>query len=315
MNYLLFFTALALSSVAEYYSIMGLMAIFSGAMISIAVMGCILGLAKIVLVSWVYRNWKETPLLLKSYFVMAIFILMSLTSMGIFGYLSKAHLEQGVVSGDVMAEVALLDEKINIQKENINAARKTISQLDSQVDAALSRTTDAAGADRSTSIRRSQTRERSKLIEDISAAQKEITKLNEERAPKAVELRKVEAEVGPIKYIAALIYEDSTNKDTLEKAVRFIILLIVGVFDPLAVLMFVAYNQSTSRVKSVQSVQITEPEKQTEATNLYDRKERVEVEQDDTNGNGMRDIQMFTEVDVKDSFVLEKTIGKVYQSN
>lgn len=315
MNYLLFFTALALSSVAEYYSIMGLMAIFSGAMISIAVMGCILGLAKIVLVSWVYRNWKETPLLLKSYFVMAIFILMSLTSMGIFGYLSKAHLEQGVVSGDVMAEVALLDEKINIQKENINAARKTISQLDSQVDAALSRTTDAAGADRSTSIRRSQTRERSKLIDDISAAQKEITKLNEERAPKAVELRKVEAEVGPIKYIAALIYEDSTNKDTLEKAVRFIILLIVGVFDPLAVLMFVAYNQSTSRVKSVQSVQIAEPEKQTEATNLYDRKERVEVEQDDTNGNGMRDIQMFTEVDVKDSFVLEKTVGKVYQSN
>lgn len=313
MNYLLFLTAIALSSIAEYYSIMGLMAIFSGATTSIAVMGSVLGLAKIVLVSWVYRNWKETPLLLKSYFIMAIFILMSLTSMGIFGYLSKAHLEQGTVSGDAIAQVALLDEKINIQKENINAAHKAISQLDSQVDAALNRTTDTAGLDRSTSIRRSQSRERSKLIDEITISQKDITKLNEERAPKAIELRKIEAEVGPIKYIAALIYEDSTNKDTLEKAVRFIILLIVSVFDPLAILMFVAYNQSASRIKSIEPTKTIEPEKQSEAIELYDRQERVEIEQDDVNGNGMQDIEIFTEVEVKDSFVLEKTTGKVYQ--
>lgn len=264
MNYLLFTTALALSSVAEYYSIMGLIAIFSGAAMSIAIMGVILGVAKLVLISWLYRNWKETSRLLKIYFIGAIFILMSLTSMGIFGYLSKAHLDQGIVSGDAVAVVALLDEKINIQKENINAARKTISQLDQQVDAALSRTTDATGADKSSSIRRSQTKERTRLIEEISASQKEIARLNEERAPRATELRKVEAEVGPIKYIAALIYEDSANQDTLEKAVRAVILLIVVVFDPLAVLMFVAYNQSVSQSKQTEPVvqheiQIEEP--------------------------------------------------------
>lgn len=264
MNYLLFATALALSSVAEYYSIMGLIAIFSGSPVSISIMGIVLGVAKLVLTSWLYRNWKETSRLLKIYFVGAIFILMSLTSMGIFGYLSKAHLEQGIVSGDAVAVVALLDEKINIQKENINAARKTISQLDQQVDAALSRTTDSTGADKSSSIRRSQARERAKLIEEISAGQKEIAKLNEERAPKAIELRKVEAEVGPIKYIAALIYEDSTSSDTLEKAVRAVILLIVVVFDPLAVLMFVAYNQSVSQSKQTEpivqhEIQIEEP--------------------------------------------------------
>jgi hypothetical protein len=182
--------------------------------------------------------------MMKSYFVTAIGILMLLTSMGIFGYLSKAHLEHGISLGDVGAEVALLDEKIKIQKENIDAARKTLNQLDSQVSAALDRSTTDAGADRSASIRRSQSRERTRAIEDIASAQREISKLNEERAPKATNLRKVEAEVGPIKYIAALIYEESASQDSLEKAVRWVIILIVFVFDPLAVLMFIAVNQS-----------------------------------------------------------------------
>ena len=191
---------------------------------------------------------------------------MLLTSMGIFGYLSKAHLEHGISLGDVGAEVALLDEKIKIQKENIDAARKTLTQLDSQVSAALDRTTDAAGADRSTSIRRSQSRERARAIEEISSGQKEIAKLQEERAPKAAGLRKVEAEVGPIKYIAALIYEDSSNQDTLEKAVRWVIILIVFVFDPLAVLMFIAYNQTVSQSK--QEEELVNNEKQFEENQI-----------------------------------------------
>jgi hypothetical protein len=244
MTHLLFLNAFALSVIAEYYAIMGLMAIFSGSPISIAVMGAVLGLSKIVITSWLYRNWKQTPIIMKSYFVTAIGILMLLTSMGIFGYLSKAHLEHGISLGDVGAEVALLDEKIKIQKENIDAARKTLTQLDSQVSAALDRSTTDAGADRSASIRRSQGRERTRAIEEINAGQKEIAKLNEERAPKATNLRKVEAEVGPIKYIAALIYDESTSQDSLEKAVRWVIILIVFVFDPLAVLMFIAVNQS-----------------------------------------------------------------------
>lgn len=255
MTYLLFTTALALSISAEYFAILGLMAIFSGSPISIAIMGGVLGVAKIVVTSWLYRNWKNTPIILKSYFIAAIGILMLLTSMGIFGYLSKAHLEHGISLGDVGAEVALLDEKIKIQKENIDAARKTLTQLDSQVSAALDRTTDAAGADRSTSIRRSQSRERARAIDEISTGQNEIAKLNEIRAPKATELRKVEAEVGPIKYIAALIYEDATGQDTLEKAVRWVIILIVFVFDPLAVLMFIAYNQTVSQNKPKEEIE------------------------------------------------------------
>lgn len=260
MTHLLLTTAIALSAVAEYYAIMGLMAIFSGAAISIAIMGIVLGVAKIVVTSWLYHNWKETPILMKSYFVMAISILMLLTSMGIFGYLSKAHSEQNVMSGTAIAEVAVLDEKINIQKENINAARKTLTQLDNQVNAALDRTTTAAGADRSTTIRRNQARERATIVAEIDTAQKEIARLQETRAPKAAELRQIEAEVGPIKYIAALIYDESTGQETLEKAVRWVIILIVLVFDPLAVLMFIAYNQTLRRKTIV--VEESEEEKE-----------------------------------------------------
>lgn len=244
MSYLLFVNALSLSIIAEYFAIMGLMAIFSGAPISIAVMAGILGVAKIVVTSWLYRYWKDTSLILKSYFIAAIAILMLLTSMGIFGYLSKAHLEQGLVSGDAAAKVALIDEKIKLQKENIDAARKTLTQLDNQVNAALDRSTTESGADRSASIRRSQSRERATLLSTIESGQKAISALSEEKAPLAVELRKIQAEVGPIKYIAALIYEDSASEEILEKAVRWVIILIVFVFDPLAVLMFIAFNQT-----------------------------------------------------------------------
>lgn len=259
MTILLFLSAFSLSSIAAYYAIMGLMAIFSGATMSIAIMGGALEVSKLVVTSWLYRNWKETSWLLKSYFLVAIIVLMSLTSMGIFGYLSKAHNDQSLSSGGVQDQLVLIDEKINFQKEIINDARKTLTQLDSQVNTALDRTTNSAGTDRSVAIRRSQSRERSDLNNAISAAQREINKLNTEKAPLSAEARKVEAEVGPIKYIAALIYgQEATSEGTLEKAVRIVIMMIVGVFDPLAVLMFIAVNQTIVRNKQV--LEVAEPE-------------------------------------------------------
>jgi hypothetical protein len=247
MIILMFVTAIALSATAAYYSIAGLVAIFAAAVIPIIIMGGILEVAKLVVASWLYHNWKEIPLMMKSYFTVALIILMCLTSMGIFGYLSKAHLDQAVPTGDVVAKVALIDEKIKTEKETIDAARKTITQLDSQVDQTIARTTNDTtdkGIRRSITVRKSQARERKELYSTIQAAQTEITKLNEERAPISSELRKVEAEVGPIKYIAALIYGDNLDESFLEKAVRVVILMIVSVFDPLAVLMLVAANWS-----------------------------------------------------------------------
>jgi hypothetical protein len=169
--------------------------------------------------------------------------------MGIFGYLSKAHLDQAIPSGDVSAKLSLIDEKIRTEKENVNASRKELTQLDAQVDQTLSRTTEASGADRAISIRRGQQKDRNRILNEIGQAQTKISKLNEERAPIASEVRKVEAEVGPIKYIAALIYGDKPDDDILEKAVRWVIILIVSVFDPLAVLLLIAANWQQKRDK------------------------------------------------------------------
>jgi hypothetical protein len=242
MTKILFITALALSACAAYYSVMGLLAIFAAAVVPIFIMGSLLEAAKLVVASWLYRSWKEIPLLMKSYFTSALVILMILTSMGIFGYLSKAHLDQAIPTGDVSAKLSLIDEKIKSEKENLNASRKELSQLDSQVDQTIARTTDSAGTDRAISIRRGQQKDRARILNEIGAAQTKIAKLNEERAPIAAEVRKVEAEVGPIKYIAALLYGDNPETDLLEKAVRWVIIMIVIVFDPLAVLLLVAAN-------------------------------------------------------------------------
>ena len=238
----LFITALALSACAAYYSVMGLLAIFAAAVVPIFIMGSLLEASKLVVASWLYRSWKEIPKLMKIYFTVALVILMLLTSMGIFGYLSKAHLDQAVPTGDVAAKLALIDEKIKTEKENLNASRKELSQLDAQVDQTISRTTEASGAERAIAIRRGQQKDRARILNEIGQAQAKIAKYNEERAPIASEVRKVEAEVGPIKYIAALIYGDNPETDVLEKAVRWVIIMIVLVFDPLAVLLLVAAN-------------------------------------------------------------------------
>ncbi len=160
MSFLLFATAITLSAIAAFYAVAGLVAIFAASAIPIMIMGGALESAKLVVASWLYRNWKEIPVLMKSYFTIALVILMMLTSMGIFGYLSKAHLDQAVPTGDISAKLNLIDEKIKTQKENIDAARKQLSQLDQQVDQTLSRTTEASGVDRAVQIRRSQNRER-----------------------------------------------------------------------------------------------------------------------------------------------------------
>jgi hypothetical protein len=236
--------ALCLSAVAAFYSIVGLAAIFAAAVIPIVVMGSILEVAKLVVTVWLHEYWRQVKLSLKLYLVPAVGILMLITSMGIFGFLSKAHLDQAVPTGDVAAQVSLLDEKIRTQRDNIDAARKALAQMDAAVDQTMARSSDEKGADKAAALRRSQARERGNLQSDIARAQAEIAKLNEQRAPVASQLRKVEAEVGPIKYIAALIYGDNPDANLLEKAVRWVIIILVTVFDPLAIFMLLAFTES-----------------------------------------------------------------------
>jgi hypothetical protein len=244
LSYFTLFVALSLSAVAAWYSIIGLTAIFAAAVIPVIIMGGILEVAKVTITLWLHEYWHRCRLLMKLYLVPAVALLMLITSMGIFGFLSKAHLDQAVPTGDVQAQVALLDEKINTQRDNIETARAALKQMDSQVNELLARSADDRGAERAVQIRRQQARERAALQADIAQAQAEIAQLNQQRAPVAAELRKVEAEVGPIKYIAALIYGDNPDANLLEKAVRWVIILLVVVFDPLAIMMVLAATES-----------------------------------------------------------------------
>jgi hypothetical protein len=267
----MFAVALCLSAVAAFYSIAGLAAIFAAAVIPIVIMGSILEAAKLVVTVWLHEYWDRCRLAMKLYLVPAVFFLMVITSMGIFGFLSKAHLDQAVPTGDVAAKVQILDEKIKTERDTIESARRAIAQMDSAVDQTLGRSTTEQGADKAVQIRRSQARERTALQNEIAQAQKKIAAYNEERAPIASELRKVEAEVGPIKYIAALIYGDNPEANLLEKAVRWVIILLVIVFDPLAIMMLLGATESMKweRQKPI----VSRPEEKDDASKLDDNDE------------------------------------------
>lgn len=243
-NLLVLFTALIISGVAAYYSIIGLTAIFAAAFWPIVIMGIVLELGKIVASVWLKKYWQQAAWQIKTYLTSAVAVLMLITSMGIFGFLSRAHLEQGVPTAEVAAQVELLDVKIQTQQEKIESARKSLAQLDEQVNQRLIRSTTERAAERSVQIRRQQASERARLQTEISEAQKLILELREQRAPIASELRKVESELGPLKYVAALIYGDEPNATLLERAVRWVIMIIVFVFDPLAIALLLAANSS-----------------------------------------------------------------------
>ena len=148
LAYLLLLTGLTISSVAIYYSVVGLTAIFSAAAVPIMIMGVSLEVAKLVCATWIKQYWTQVPRLMKTYMVVAVTVLMLITSMGIFGFLSKAHNDQSLVSGDVTSKIAIYDEKIKIEKENIDANRKALKQLDEAVDQVMARSQDEKGADK-----------------------------------------------------------------------------------------------------------------------------------------------------------------------
>ena len=239
LAYLALFSGLFLSLVAEYYSILGLTSIFSAAVIPVVIMGIALGLGKISATLWLKQNWNIAPWSMRAYLFTAIMVLMIVTSMGIFGFLSKAHSDQSLVGGDVQSKIAIYDEKIKTSKDNIDANRKALKQMDEAVDQVMARSSSETGADKAVGIRRSQQKERARLQSEIQTEQKTIATLSEERAPIAAEVRKVEAEVGPIKYIAAFVYGE-TDQTILEKAVTWVIIILIVVFDPLAVILLLS---------------------------------------------------------------------------
>ena len=238
---------LAISGVAAWYSIVGLMAIFAAAKIPIAIMGAVLEVGKLLTASWLYQFWDKTNTLLKSYFTIAVVVLMFITSMGIFGFLSKAHMDQTLSVGDNSLLIERIDRKIEREKVKITDAETVVAQLDKTVQVLIDydRIRGESGA---IAVRESQNEERATLSNIIDQAYSKIDTLSVEKLELDKEQLELEAEVGPIKYIAAFIYGDELDKTLLERAVRWIIITIIFVFDPLAVLLIVAANMTFKEV-------------------------------------------------------------------
>ena len=232
-------TALAISAVAAFYSIVGLMAIFSASAISIAVMGVVLEIGKLITASWLYQNWKKIPRLLKYYLTLAVVVLMFITSMGIFGYLSKAHIDQGTGTAELYLKVERIDNSISSERKIIERAEKQIGMLDSALDKYI----ELGAITKGLGKREEQEEERNLLNTTVSNAQLRIDDLLDEKTEFNLQIKNFEAEVGPLKYISALFYGEDAL-DYIDSSVRYVILILVFVFDPLAVLLIIAANMS-----------------------------------------------------------------------
>ena len=239
LAYLTLLTALAISGVAAYYSIIGLVAIFSASVIPIAVMGVVLETGKLVSAAWLYHYWKKVNKLLKTYLISAVVILMFITSMGIFGFLSKAHIEQTTVQSDNTLQIESIESQITRQQKDIERAELQLTLLDD----ALKKYVELGAVTKSINARKGQEEERNALISTINNATNIIATLTKQKYELRTKENELIAEVGPIKYIAELVYGNSET-NTLEEAVRWVIIIIVFVFDPLAVLLLISANIS-----------------------------------------------------------------------
>jgi len=246
LTLLTFISAISISVIAAGYSILGLATLFAGAFIPIIAMGSALEVGKLVAASWLYHNWRsDIPRLLKAYLFSAIIVLIFITSMGIFGFLSKAHLDQVKPTSGNNIKIELIDNQINQQNIIITRAQNTLDQLDRALEVYI----DKEYVTRGLKERKKQEPERQALNEAINNASDKIAELTNQKASLKLEQDKIEAEVGPIKYIAELIYGENA-KDYFDHAVRIVILILIFVFDPLAVLLLIAANISLRQWRS-----------------------------------------------------------------
>lgn len=347
--YLTLLSALSISGVAIFYSVIGLATIFPGAFWPVVIMGSVLEVGKLVTASWLYRHWKQTRFLLRTYLTIAVIVLSLITSMGIFGFLSKAHLEQNLAEDTVNQRIEIINNKIKSQETYIDRQTLIINRAENSLATTGKSNTDAISIEQDSikavedkfktllavetntikelnarmgildqdvskvltankqffneekaakELKESQKEERAlinkKIVEaqerigvlkedytkdtetiqnridklragdvddksgvytqikeaeaNILSAQNSIDDLVVEREPLQSKMIQLEAEVGPVKYIAALAVDWGVTKDVdTSEAVRWIILVIICVFDPLAVLLLVAANQSLLR--------------------------------------------------------------------
>jgi hypothetical protein len=240
LTILLFLSGIAVSVVGAYYSILGLAALFAGAYWAVITMGVTLEIAKLVTVSWLYRNWNLDllPQSIRAYLLSAVLMLMFITSIGIFGFLSKAHLDTAAPNTGNRLLVKNIERQIDSEKKAIEGAQKIVDQLDKALDKVIDK-----DADKGLIERQKQITERNRANNIIANSSKKITDLSNQKLKYDKDQLAIDKEVGPFKYVAEILFGDADDGN-LDRAVRFIIICLILVFDPLAVLMLVAVNVS-----------------------------------------------------------------------
>ena len=231
--------ALAISTVAAYYSIVGLMAIFAGAKLAIAIMGVVLEIGKLVVASWTFQNWKTSPFSIRSYFIVAVIVLMLITSLGIFGFLSRAHIMQSSPTSLLEERIERIDLKVEQKDGQIQRYQSRLNTLDD----ALQRYIELGAISKGLRKIGEMDNETSLLKTKIEGLENEIDELTDRKYGLKTEVNLAEVEVGPIRYVASMLYDD-VSESQLEEAVRWIIILLIFVFDPLAVVLVIAANIS-----------------------------------------------------------------------
>jgi len=240
LTILLFISGIAVSVVGAYYSILGLASLFAGAYWAVITMGVTLEIAKLVTVSWLYRNWNLDllPQSIRAYLLSAVLMLMFITSIGIFGFLSKAHLDTAAPNTGNRLLVKNIERQIDSEKKAIEGAQKIVDQLDKALDKVIDK-----DADKGLIERQKQITERNRANNIIANSSKKITDLSNQKLKYDKDQLAIDKEVGPFKYVAEILFGDADDGN-LDRAVRFIIICLILVFDPLAVLMLVAVNVS-----------------------------------------------------------------------
>jgi len=272
--------AISISGVAAYYSIIGLTAIFPAAFIPIIVMGIVLEIGKLITASWLYQNWKQTSSFLKTYLSIALVVLMLITSMGIFGFLSKSHIEQGSGLSDTVLSIEKLDTKKQQEERKIARAEDWVDRIHRGID----RSIDRGNITRAFSFEKKQREKLDYYNDIITTAQTKIDGYEDAQAELRYKVKTFEREIGPIKYIAELVYGQDA-KLYLEKSVRGVILLIIFVFDPLAIALLIAANQTILNNRKRKIPVDKKKEYKPKKTEIITKDEYEEVVVEDEHGN------------------------------
>ena len=249
LNYMALLTSLAIAGIAAYFSVIGMATIFAGAYIGTVVMMTALEVGKLVTAAYLHLAWQKLNYL-KYYLLASVGVLMLITSLGIFGYLAKANIEVTLVGDGNNLELSILDTRIDAEESKIQRLQERLSGLDLVI-------TTGRPQDRNY-INRQQRDERAQIAEDIDESIDLITQYTEEKLPIQRKQLEQDSKIGPIKYVAEVIYGQEESVKYLDNAVRWVIFALIFVFDPLAVLLLVSATGMIARKAEEEKPKVVE---------------------------------------------------------